>query len=75
VKSVREEMTIQGDGIGLPSEVDISNATTLGLQLVWVTVTRQLGGSIQVERDRGTLYTIRFRMQHKDHQGLQEDGR
>jgi len=68
-------MTIQGDGIGLPSEVDISNATTLGLQLVWVTVTRQLGGSIQVERDRGTLYTIRFRMQHKDHQGLQEDGR
>ena len=68
-------MTIQGDGIGLPSEVDISNATTLGLQLVWVTVTRQLGGSIQLERDRGTLYTIRFRTQHKDHKGLKEDGR
>ncbi len=54
------ELIVQDDGKGLPPEIDIHNSTSIGLQLVVATITRELGGSIEVERDSGTRFVIRF---------------
>jgi two-component sensor histidine kinase len=52
-------LEIADDGVGLPEEIDLSNATTLGLQLVAGFV-RQLEGTIEVDRSAGTRFRIRF---------------
>lgn len=54
------EMIVSDDGKGLPPEIDILNSPSLGLQLAVATVTRELGGSISVERNSGTRFIIRF---------------
>ena len=53
-------LVIGDNGIGLPSEVDYRNTESLGLQLV-VTLTDQLNGSIELDRGKGTVYTIIFK--------------
>jgi len=55
------ELIVQDDGEGLPPEIDILNPPSLGLQLTVAAVTRELGGSIEVERDGGTRFIIRFK--------------
>ena len=54
------ELIVQDDGIGLPPEIDILNSPSIGLQLAVAAVTRELGGSIEVERDGGTRFVIRL---------------
>lgn len=51
---------IADNGIGLPKEIDYRNTQSLGLQLV-VTLTDQLNGSIDMNSDNGTKYTIIFK--------------
>jgi len=51
---------IADNGIGLPKEIDYRNTQSLGLQLV-VTLTDQLNGSIEMNSDNGTQYTIIFK--------------
>lgn len=53
------KLTVQDNGVGLPQDVDVKHTRTLGLQLVTL-LTRQLRGSIEVERDTGTSFTITF---------------
>ena len=55
------ELIVQDDGKGLPPEIDILNPVSLGLQLTVAAVTRELDGSIEVERDGGTRFIIRFK--------------
>jgi len=55
------ELIVQDDGVGLPPDVDISNTPSLGLHLVSITATHELGGTIEVERDGGTRFIIRFK--------------
>ena len=52
-------LTIADDGIGLPEDIDFKNTTTLGLQLVSGLV-RQLQGNIDVDKTKGTKFTIIF---------------
>ena len=47
--------------MGLPEEVDILNSSSLGLRLVVAAATRELGGSIEVARDGGTRFVLRFK--------------
>jgi PAS domain S-box-containing protein len=56
----RIELVVENDGKPMPPDIDIHNSPSLGLRLVTTTVTRQLGGSIAVERGNGTRFTIRF---------------
>ena len=44
-------LIVRDNGVGLPPDLDLPNAETLGLQLVTL-LTQQLGGSVEV--DRGT---------------------
>jgi len=58
------ELIVQDDGVGLSPEIDILNTPSLGLHLVAITTTHELGGTIEVERDGGTRFVIHFK--HKD---------
>jgi len=48
------------DGVGIPANVDIAKAGTLGLTLVRA-LTEQLRGSIELRRDGGTRYSLSFK--------------
>ena len=55
----RIALTIADDGVGIPSEIDPTQTQSLGLQLV-NSLTQQLGGTVQFERDAGTKVTVNF---------------
>ena len=52
-------LEVWDNGIGLPPDFDIHSAPTLGLQLVMI-LTRQLKGTIDIEREPGSKFIIRF---------------
>jgi PAS domain S-box-containing protein len=65
----RQHVLVVGDdGVGLPPDLDSHRADSLGLQLV-DDLTQQLHGSIMVNRDGGTTFTITF---DTDHRGERE---
>lgn len=53
------ELSVADDGKGLPADLDISRAATLGLQLV-DDLAAQLRGELTLERDGGARFRIRF---------------
>lgn len=52
-------LEVQDNGIGISEQVEIDKNTTLGLQLIQ-SLTRQLGGSFELQRELGTYWKIRF---------------
>jgi len=58
-------LTVADSGIGLPADLDISATETLGLQLVTI-LTKQLRGTIELDRERGTKFTIKFQGTGRD---------
>jgi PAS domain S-box-containing protein len=52
-------LTVSDDGIGIREDFDISQATTLGLQLVTLLVD-QLGGDLELHRAKPTRFAVRF---------------
>ena len=52
-------LTVQDNGIGLPPEMDIKKARTLGLRLVQM-LSGQLCASLEVESDKGTKFAVAF---------------
>lgn len=52
-------ITVSDNGIGVPEDFDIENSTGLGTQLVYM-LTKQLNGTIRLNKDAGTSYTITF---------------
>ncbi len=50
---------ISDDGIGLPPALDLSTTESMGFQLVRMLVS-QLDGTLEMIRDKGTAYQIRF---------------
>ncbi len=61
----RVELIVQDNGKYLSQEIDIINPLSLGLRLTVAAVTRELGGSIEVERNGGTRFIIRFKYKNK----------
>lgn len=55
----RYTLIVGDNGIGVPGDFDIYNSNSLGLELVTALV-EQLDGSIDVEKDTGLKYTIKF---------------
>lgn len=53
------QIKIRDNGVGLPENLNINDVKTLGLQLV-TNLTRQLDGTIELNRDNGTSFTIKF---------------
>ncbi|UCG38514.1 MAG: PAS domain-containing protein [bacterium] len=52
-------LEVADDGIGLPEDMDLWNTKSLGMQLVTVII-EQLGGDLDVSREGGTSFRIRF---------------
>ncbi|MCK4653033.1 MAG: sensor histidine kinase, partial [Candidatus Cloacimonetes bacterium] len=52
-------LTVKDNGIGIPEEIDLKNPQTLGLLLV-DSLTKQLRGSLELERVKGTCFKITF---------------
>ncbi len=52
-------LTVSDNGIGFPKELDFDATETLGMQLVNI-LTKQLNGSIRMDREAGTTFTINF---------------
>ncbi|MEW5959722.1 MAG: sensor histidine kinase, partial [Chloroflexota bacterium] len=53
-------LVLSDNGQGIPSDIDWRNPRTLGLSLVTDLVEGQLRGSIELSREGGTRFTIRF---------------
>ena len=52
-------LKVSDNGKGIPKEIDFKTADSLGLQLVNILVD-QIDGCIELNRDRGTEFTILF---------------
>jgi len=50
---------VADNGSGMPQSVDFEHSTGFGLELVQ-TMTKQLAGSIRIERDKGTKIVLEF---------------
>ncbi|MEI7557180.1 histidine kinase dimerization/phosphoacceptor domain -containing protein [Candidatus Chlorohelix sp.] len=56
-------LLIADNGVGIPENLDPQNTETLGLQLVGM-LTKQLDGKLEIQREGGTTFTIKFREQN-----------
>jgi PAS domain S-box-containing protein len=52
---------IHDDGAGIPAEIDLEQAETMGLKLINL-LTRQVNGEMSVERNQGTTFILRFKL-------------
>ncbi len=55
------ELILSDNGIGIPEEIDFKNTESLGLNLIFNLTQHQLGGSIELNRDKGTSFRVRFK--------------
>jgi PAS domain S-box-containing protein len=56
-------LTVSDNGVGLPPDLDLRSSPTLGLRLVNLWVTHQLGGTLEVDGQSGTTFSIFFETQ------------
>lgn len=56
------QLVIGDNGVGIPENVDFKRTETLGLKLVTILAEDQLEGSIQLNKDGGTEFSIVFEM-------------
>jgi len=60
-------LTVSDNGIGIPENADIEDLDSLGLQLV-TSLVDQLDGELELKRNKGTEFTIRFNVTEKNNQ-------
>ncbi|RXA20575.1 PAS domain S-box protein [Methanosarcina sp. MSH10X1] len=56
--------TISDNGVGIPENLDVQDLDSLGMQLV-ISLVDQLDGELELRRDNGTEFAIRFRVTEK----------
>jgi|GEM_PF-1914137 len=54
------ELVIGDNGIGFPKDLDFRKTKSLGLHLVTILAEKQLHGSIDINRNKGTEFQIKF---------------
>jgi two-component sensor histidine kinase len=54
-------LSVSDNGVGIPENLDIEDLDSLGLQLV-TSLVDQLDGELELKRDNGTEFTMRFRV-------------
>jgi PAS domain S-box-containing protein len=59
-KDAEIEIVVHDNGLGLPADIDIHRPHSVGLHLVNGLVVKQLDGQIEVRRDVGTEFRIKF---------------
>jgi two-component sensor histidine kinase len=66
-KSAFFTLTISDNGVDIPENIDIEELDSLGLQLV-TSLVAQLDGELELKRNNGTEFTVRFTVTEKDNQ-------
>jgi PAS domain S-box-containing protein len=56
----RVSLTVADDGAGLPADIDPGRSASMGMMLLRE-LTRELGGSVAVDRAKGTSITVSFK--------------
>jgi PAS domain S-box-containing protein len=54
------ELVVSDNGVGIPENINFDNTSTLGIKLVSNLVRDQLGGTMELNRNRGTTVRITF---------------
>ncbi|MGV8075246.1 MAG: sensor histidine kinase [Syntrophobacteraceae bacterium] len=54
-------LTVRDNGIGIPEGLNIADLESLGLRLVSDLVRYQLGGELEISRNRGTIFHVAFK--------------
>lgn len=58
-EEMKYDLIVSDNGVGLPNNFKIENATTLGLRLVRM-LTRQLKGILEIDTEQGTRFKLGF---------------
>jgi two-component sensor histidine kinase len=58
------EFVFQDNGVGIPETIDWRNTKSLGLNLIVQLAEKQLGGTISLDREEGTCFTIKFKREN-----------
>ncbi len=58
------EFVFSDNGIGIPENLDWRNTKSLGLNLIVLLAEKQLGGTVRLDRQIGTCFTIRFNLEN-----------
>jgi two-component sensor histidine kinase len=56
------EFMVSDNGIGIPKDLDWRHTDTLGFKLVTILAENQLNGTVNLNRDNGARFTIRFKL-------------
>lgn len=54
------EFMVSDDGVGFPEGLDFRNTTSFGLQIINGLATHQMRGAVELQRENGTKFVIRF---------------
>ncbi|MFP4326138.1 MAG: sensor histidine kinase [Desulfonatronovibrio sp.] len=57
---------VADNGVGFPAEVDLHSSQSFGLSLIRMLGSHQLGGTLKLERDKGTQVIFSFEPEHKE---------
>ena len=71
-KSTTFTLSISDNGVGIPEDLEIEDIDSLGLQLV-TTLVEQLDGELELKRNNGTEFIIRFSVTGNNDQKLTQD--
>jgi PAS domain S-box-containing protein len=55
------ELVVSDNGVGIPEYIDFRKTESLGLRLVTILVENQLNGTIDMDRNNGTEFKIKFK--------------
>jgi two-component sensor histidine kinase len=55
------ELVYKDNGVGIPEELDVRSAPTLGMQLIFNLAEKQLDGTIELERGNGVTFKVVFK--------------
>jgi len=67
-KSTNFVLSMSDNGVGIPEDIDLETPDSLGLQLV-ISLVYQLDGTLELKRDNGTEFIIRFAVIEKYNKG------
>jgi two-component sensor histidine kinase len=59
---------VRDNGVGMPQDITVEEAQSLGLQLVHLLI-QQVKGTIEIKRNKGTTVIITFPYKVSDSQG------
>jgi two-component sensor histidine kinase len=60
-------LSVSDNGVGISEDLNIEDLNSLGLQLV-TSLVDQLDGELELKRNNGTEFTIKFNVTEKDNQ-------